>query len=173
MGIQGSLWRLLYRMYIGFKCFVRIGDKTSKWFNMDCGIHQGGYLPLVKYTAFINSLITSLEETNLCSTVYKIKTSPVGYADDMATGATSKNKMDRIMDTVHAHGWKWRYSFNASKSALLVYVETPAERRIGSNARIFKLGSERVKERLLWSCGGQILCKWRHTRTHGRKGFKG
>ena len=88
MGITGSLWRLLYRMYINFQCCVRIGTETSQWYAMECGIHQGGYLSLVKYTAFINSLITELEQSALCSSIYQIKVSPVGYADDLATSAT-------------------------------------------------------------------------------------
>ena len=42
----------------------------------------------MKYTAFINSLITTLEESELCSTIYRVKGSPVDYADDMATCST-------------------------------------------------------------------------------------
>ena len=57
LGITGSLWRILYQMYVNFACCVRIGDMTSNWYKMECGIHQGGYLSLVKYVAFINSLI--------------------------------------------------------------------------------------------------------------------
>ena len=158
MGIVGSLWRILYKMYIGFLCCVRIGDRTSGWFSMDCGIHQGGYLSLMKYTAFINLLLTTLEESNLCSTIYRIKSSPVGYADDMATSSTSKNSMDRIMSVVYAHGRKWRYSFNAGKSAVLVFGETPAERRVGSSARVFKLAPERVKESLYYDHVGVKTC---------------
>ena len=158
MGITGSLWRILYGMYINFECCVRIGGITSKWFRMDCGIHQGGYLSLVKYTAFINSLITDLEGSNLCSSIYRIKTTPTGYADDMATSATSKNKMDSIMRMVHNHGCRWRYSFNAAKSAVLVFGESNAERRIGMENRMFKLGPERVKERLFYDHVGVKTC---------------
>ena len=158
LGVTGSLWRLLYQMYINFKCCVRIGDKTSEWFKMDCGIHQGGYLSLVKYTAFINSLIIELEESGLCSVIYDIKSSPVGYADDMATCSTSKNKLDKVMGIVHNHGCKWRYSFNASKSAVLVFGESQKEKRIGSDARVFKLGKERVKERLYYDHVGIKTC---------------
>ena len=43
LGITGKLWRLMYRAYIGFKSNVRIGDKTSDWFPILCGIHQGGF----------------------------------------------------------------------------------------------------------------------------------
>ena len=158
MGITGSLWRLLYRMYINFQCCVRIGNETSEWYDMGCGIHQGGYLSLVKYTAFINSLITELEQSTLCSTIYHIKVSPVGYADDLATCTTSKNKTDRIMSIVHKHGCKWRYSFNASKSAVLVFGETSNERKHGSVSRMFRLGTERVKERIYYDHVGVKTC---------------
>ena len=87
--------------------------------------------------------------------IYKVKPSPVGYADDMAASATSKIKMDKIMSIVHEHGCKWRYSFNASKSAVLVFGETQHERKIASDARTFRLGKERVKERLFYKpCRG-------------------
>ena len=56
LGIKGSLWRILYKTYVNFNCCVRIGSEMSKWYPMECGIHQGGYLSLVKYTAFIDSL---------------------------------------------------------------------------------------------------------------------
>ena len=158
MGITGSLWRLLYKMYVGFECCVRIGGEMSKWYGMDCGIHQGGYLSLVKYTAFINSLITTLEASNLCSTIYRINTSPIGYADDMAASTISKDRMDRVMTAVYEHGCKWRYSFNASKSAVLVFGENRAQRRVGSEARMFKLGTERVKERVYYDHVGIKTC---------------
>ena len=56
LGITGKLWRLLYFSYIDFRCKVRIQDKFSKMYSMRCGIHQGGFLSLLKYAAFINSL---------------------------------------------------------------------------------------------------------------------
>ena len=59
IGIKGNLWRLLYKSYKDFQCCVRIGSKDSTYYTMECGIHQGGYLSLVKYTAYIDSLITS------------------------------------------------------------------------------------------------------------------
>ena len=78
MGINGSLWRILYTTHQDFMCCVRIGEGTSAWYPMQCGMHQGGFLSLVKYTAFINSLLTSLEESHLCSTIFRINTSQWG-----------------------------------------------------------------------------------------------
>ena len=94
MGIDGKLWRLMYRAYQGFMSKVRIGDKTSEWFSMGCGIHQGGFLSLTKYVAFINDLLCELEQSKLCCTIGVIPTTPVGYADDVATANTSTLKTD-------------------------------------------------------------------------------
>ena len=158
MGVTGSLWRLLYRSYIDFQCCVRIGSKHSNWYTMECGIHQGGYLSLVKYTAYIDSLITILEESDLCCKIYRIKSSPLGYADDLAASTVSKQRMDRVMSIVYQHGCDWRYSFNASKSAVLVYGDTDKERRIGMKDRMFSLGGKRVQEKMYYDHVGVKAC---------------
>ena len=48
-----------------------------------------------------------------------INTTPLGYADDMATAKISKLAMDKVLDIVHLHGRKWRYYFNAKKCAIV------------------------------------------------------
>ena len=158
MGIKDSLWRILYKSYQNFRCCVRIGNDLSEWYPMECGIHQGGFLSLVKYTAFITSLLASLEKSQLCSVIYRIPTSPVGYADYLAACTRSKRKMDGVMDRVFTHSCKWRYSFNAGKSAVLIFGETARERRIGVENRVFKLGREKVKEKLYYDHVGVKTC---------------
>ena len=110
---------------------------------VECGIHQGGYLSLVKYTAFIDSLITSLETSGLCCAIYHSQSSTAGYADDVAACTVSK-RMDLVMDMVYSNGNTWRYSFNAKKSAVLVFGESKKERQIGSANRVFPRGTEKV-----------------------------
>ena len=147
LGIVGRLWRLLYKTYVNFKCQVRIGDQLSQWYSMQCGIHQGGYLSLVKYISFINSLISELEMSRCCCYINNIPSTPVGYADDLATASISKYKVDRVLRIAHSHSTKWRYKFNAKKSAILVYGESKTEAARNSPHRMYILGSERVCER--------------------------
>ena len=111
---------------------------------VECGIHQGGYLSLVKYTAFIDSLITSLETFGLCCAIYHSQSSIAGYADDVAACTVSKRRMDLVMDTVYSNGNTWRYSFNTKKSAVLVFEESNKERQIGSAYRVLPRGTEKV-----------------------------
>ena len=112
IGIYGKTWRILFNSYRDFKCQARIQNQSSEWYPLTCGIHQGGYLSLVKYLAFINSLLISLAESNLCCSIYGISVEPLGYADDIATASTSKAKTDRVLKIVYDHSCKWRYCFN-------------------------------------------------------------
>ena len=118
----------------------------------------GGYLSLVKYTAFINSLITTLETPGLCSAIYRIPTSPVGYADDVAACTVSEMRMDGVMDVVYTHGNTWQYSFNTKKSAVLVFGESNRERKLGIANRAFTLGPDKVEEKLYYDHVGIKIC---------------
>ena len=153
LGIRGKLWRFLYNFYVGFKCCVKIHGQTSDWYPLQCGIHQGGYLSLLKYMAFINSLITDLKASGLCCRLYRTPSTPVGYADDLAMCSTSIFKLDRAIDIVAAHGHIWRYSFNAKKSGILVYGEDKRESSQNAVVRTFRLGDDIVKERETYPAG--------------------
>ena len=113
LGIRGKTWRMLFKCYKGFLCRVKIHNRYSTWYEMSCGIHQSGYLSLLKYTAFINSLLITLKESNLCSQIYNIKSSPLGYVDDIAAASTSKARIDLVLNIVHQHSCRWRYDLNA------------------------------------------------------------
>ena len=118
----------------------------SEWYPLRCGIHQGGYLSLIKYIAFINSLLVNLQNSKLCCAMYGVSVSPIGYADDIATASTSKGKTDRVLQTVYDHSCKWRYKFNPKKSAVLVYGEGPRENKTNSQHRYYRLGGDVIRE---------------------------
>ena len=158
MGISGKTWRILYKGYNDFRCKVRVDNKLSDWYVMQCGIHQGGFLSLMKYTAFIDSLLIELEMSQLCCTVCKIQSSTAGYADDLAAATISKGRTDAIHLMVYEYGRKWRFSFNAKKSAVLVYGENKKSHDRNSQHRIFKLGPEKVPEKHEYDHVGVKAC---------------
>ena len=158
LGIKDSLWRILYKMYINFSCCVRIGCLNSTWYSMDCGIHQRGFLSLMKYTVFIDALLRQLSANNTCCSIYRIPTSPVGYADDLAACTLNKYKMDQVMKVVYQHSCTWRYNFNPGKSAVLVYGETLNEKKAVSAYCEFKLGKGKVCEKLHYDHSGIKSC---------------
>ena len=71
------------------------------------GIHQGGFLSLLKYTTFMDPLLRDLENSKLGCSVSGVPTNPVGYADDMATCSVSKTKLDQALVLVSNYSNRW------------------------------------------------------------------
>ena len=157
-GIQGKLWRMLYLCYCNFRCCVRVGGHVSAWYKLKCGIHQGGYMSLIKYTAFINSLLNTLILSNACCKIYRTPSAPVGYADDIAACCRRQYDINRVMRAVEAHGRTWRYDFNAKKSGVLVFGEGKLEHKRNKPNRNFILGNERVLEKESYDHLGVKAC---------------
>ena len=147
-GIVGRTWRILYNAYVGFKCRVRIHTKVSKWYDMSYGIHQGGFLSLIKYVAFVNSLLVEIENSNLlCVNLRTVKCSPVGYADDLSTACNTQHKLDRVMVLVSNHRNKWRYEYNAQKGAVLIHGEDLKTHYVNKKHCEFALGNKKIPEK--------------------------
>ena len=94
---------------------------------MECGIHQGGILSVLKYVAFIDSLLKNLENTGLGCQVANIWTNLVGYAADMVSACPSKANVDKTHNIIDNQAKKWRYSYYAKNSAVMVLGETKCE----------------------------------------------
>ena len=127
---------------------------------MECSIHQGGFLSLLKYTAFIDPLIRKLERSGLGCKIVDIPTSPVGYADDMASASLSKLNTDKSLNIINEYARKWSYKYNAKKSAVMVYGETVRENTRGIKYRNFRLGQERVPEKTVYGHVGIKCCRF-------------
>ena len=100
-GVTGKTWRILYRGCVDFHCCVRIQGHFSEWYALHRGIHQGVYMSLLKYTVLINSLLIQLKNSGNCCRIYQTPSTPVGYADDLATGCSSERKLNNIRDIVY------------------------------------------------------------------------
>ena len=108
-------------------------------------------MSLIKYTAFINSLLSTVQNSGVCCKIYRTPSAPVGYADDLAACCVQQNDLKRVMQIVHDHGRTWRFDFNAKKSGILVFGESKREHGVNRNERNFMLGNEKVNERENWS----------------------
>ena len=138
---------------------------------MECGIYQGEYLSLLKYTAFIDPLIREIERSGHGCCITGIPTSPLGYANDIATACFSKGKIDRVLEMVYAHSIKWRYKSNASKSAIMNYGETKKEIDKVKKYRTFKLGSQKVPEKITYDHVGDFSERINELVSKGRRCF--
>ena len=77
------------------------------------------------------------------------------------------------MSIVNNFGNKWRFQFNAKKSAVLVYGEDKRERDIGSKNKMYKLGKDKVGERCEYDHVGIKACVLRNNSRVEEKIAKG
>ena len=65
----------------------------------------------------------------------------------MHTICNTKNKMDKVMTLVNNHSNRWRYEYNAQKSAVLVFGEDKRSHDINCKDRNFNIGGRKVPEK--------------------------
>ena len=103
-GIAGKTWRILYHSYVDFQCCIKIQGHFSDWYSLSRGIHQAGFMSLLKYTVFINFLLVQLKSSGHSCKIYHLPSAPVGYADDLASGSVNEYKLNQVMRIVYRHG---------------------------------------------------------------------
>ena len=68
------------------------------------------------------------------------------YADDMALLATSQTDLQIMIDVAAKYAFAWRYTFNATKSHILVFGESPISRVNNQRSRIWHLDGSPLVE---------------------------
>ena len=68
------------------------------------------------------------------------------YADDLALIADSPSDLQAMLDIVSSYACKWRYRFNAQKSAIMVFGEAPRSRAVARDSRQWTLNGTVIQE---------------------------
>ena len=135
------IYKALLDMYTNMKSVVKYKGLTSDWFPVLQGTRQGGISSPKLYLLFINGLIQELENSQLGICIYnKCFCSPT-VADDMCLASFSKHGLDQMMSICYNYSCKWRYLYNPSKCAVVVF-NNHGTSRIGE----WRLGPEVVAE---------------------------
>jgi hypothetical protein len=114
-GMDWRLWKMIRNFYTDFKCTVRIGNTTSRWFNVTQGVHQGGVLSMKLYCMFANGLIDDLRHSGAGCYIDRTFCGAMMSADDLAILAMFIRSIQHMLNIVFAHSCKWRYQHNVSK----------------------------------------------------------
>ena len=126
------------------KSCVRNQSYMSDWFDVSQGTRQGGKSSPLLYLLFIDGLIRDLEHSNDGICVFNLKAGSPTVADDMVLVSFSKHGLDRMLNTCHTYAMKWRYEYNPSKCAVIVFNESNADFR--KTHRQWKLGNKPLAE---------------------------
>ncbi|MES9881493.1 MAG: reverse transcriptase family protein [Sedimenticola sp.] len=144
-GIKRYELKSMMDLYDGMFSCVRNRGYESEWLHVLQGTRQGGVCSPFLYLVFIDELICKLETSGYGFNIHDINISCPTVADDMMLMSLSKIGLQRMMDICYKYSCNWRYDYNASKSAIVVYNESKCEYRRSN--RNWILGDEIVPDK--------------------------
>ena len=143
-GIDISVFKIIKNLLTDIYSCVRSDGITSDWFQILKGARQGQILSASLYLVYINDIMNDL---NACSDSYKLCDTNFGcptVADDMMLMSYTKSGLQRLMTKCYINSLQNDYTYNSSKSKVVVYNETDADYR--QQKRIWALGPDSVDE---------------------------
>ncbi|XP_063436893.1 ankyrin repeat domain-containing protein 50-like [Mytilus trossulus] len=87
-------------LYENVTCKVRVNDRHTPWFNVDCGVKQGCLLSPTLFAAYINDLAKRINNLNCGVCFDDTVLSILLYADDIALIAPDEESLQKMLDTV-------------------------------------------------------------------------
>ena len=124
LGINGLLWKSFISLYENVVSSVSYRGFKSADFSVNVGARQGGVSSPFLYLCYIDKLLKDLENSCTSFSINDFRVPCIVSADDMVLLALTKSCLDEMMQTCFEYSCKWRYKFNASKSAVMVCNET-------------------------------------------------
>ena len=125
---------------------------------MNQGTRQGGVSSPMLYLVYIDGLLKELQNSKLGFCIYDYNYASPTVADDMCLVAYSKSSLDQMLNICHNYSRQWRYDYNASKCAVIVFNESARDYKYQN--RIWRLGNELIPETTEYTHLGIALNKY-------------
>ena len=133
MGVCGKMLVLLTDMLSAGKVTRTVinGTARSERFVVDAGVPQGGVLSPVLYNIFIDSLVRELnrEEHGFGITIAGVRVASLHFADDIVLCAKTPEELQRMLRVCSEHARTWHFSWNPTKSKIVVVGYADARKR--------------------------------------------
>ena len=123
LGVNGNFLHTLKNIYQNTRCAVKIGNKITNWFPCKQGVRQGDPLSPILFNIFINGIFEKLKQAN-CSPVTLNGTDMINalaYADDIVLLSTSKEGLQKALNTIQEYCTQWHLKINSSKTKTMVF----------------------------------------------------
>ena len=128
VGISGKFLSALQSLYENVTCTVRVNDRHTPWFNVDCGVKQGCLLSPTLFAAYINDLAERINNLNCGVHIDDTMLSILLYADDIALIAPDEESLQKMLDTVSEWCREWKIDINPIKSNIIHFRNKPVSR---------------------------------------------
>ena len=131
-GIQGKFLSAIQSLYENVKCTVRVNDRYTPWFDVDCGVKQGCLLSPAMFAIYINDLAERINNLQCGIRIGDDLLSILLYADDIALIAPDEDSLQKMLDVVSDWCSQWKLDVNPSKSNV-VHFRNPSIDRSNFN----------------------------------------
>uniref|UniRef100_A0A4W2IJ09 RNA-directed DNA polymerase n=1 Tax=Bos indicus x Bos taurus TaxID=30522 RepID=A0A4W2IJ09_BOBOX len=120
MGIPDHLTCLLRNLYAGQEATVRTGHRTTDWFQIGKGVHQGCILSPCLYNLYAEYIMTNagLEEAQAGIKIAGRNISNLRYADDTTLMAESEEELKSLLTKVKEESEKVGLKLNIQKTKI-------------------------------------------------------
>ena len=82
-GISGNFYRIVKNLYTAPKCFLLVNNLNTNYFEVQCGVKQGGIISPTIFSRYINDLVNELNSLNLGVPIDDENVCALLYADDI------------------------------------------------------------------------------------------
>ena len=125
LDITGKMFRVIKDLYSNNSAAVLVENRLSRVFKINAGVMQGSKLGPILFNIFINDLLKELEESNLGASIWNIKISTLGFADDIVLISDNKRCMQKLVDICQSWAAKNGMEFSATKCKAMVFNRPP------------------------------------------------
>ena len=119
MGISDHLTYFLRNLYAGQEATVRTGHRTTNWFQMEKGVHQGCVLSPCLFNLYVKYIMRNagLEETQ--AGIARRNINNLRYADDTTLMAESEEELKSLLMKVKEESEKVGFKLSIQKTKII------------------------------------------------------
>ena len=105
-------------MYKRSKCAIKINNKLTNFFDHEKGVRQGDPLSPTLFNIFINDLFKEINTSHADSVSLNNidKISVLMFADDLILISTTREGLQKYLDTLDTYAKKWKLEINYKKN---------------------------------------------------------
>ena len=109
MGIPDHLICLLRNLYVGQEVTVRTGPRTTEWFQIEKGIHQGCILSPCLFTLYAEYMLRNagLDEAQAAIKIARRNINDLRYSDNTNLMAESEEELKSLLTKVKVESEKF------------------------------------------------------------------
>ena len=124
LGIRGKMLRIIANMFSDTSSKVLVNGVLSDSLPLQQGTKQGSILSPFFYTVYIDQLLNELMKSNHGLKLQDIPVCAPTQADDIVLLSLSRKGVEELLNICIKYASKWRYSYNATKSAVVIMNAT-------------------------------------------------